>query len=440
MKKKKMNYITIYIVCALMILLLFGVVVYAVMRGMDKNGKNKNTPSQPSTVWEAADKETEFLILRNDSIQEELYVYSYEDCEEYRYRYNLSTEFEDAYGNHASIGRFTTGRVVKLFLNSNNRELSKVQFSDDVWEYTDISRYSFDENMQMMIVGTERYSIKDAVFFSDENQITLQDITDKDKLMIIGKDKTIVSVVITTGHGILSVTNSSEEVDFDGGYIQVGDRLFAKINGDMEIEVPEGTYPVAAVSPDGYGDSVEITIKRGSTVELDLATLQGEGPKKGAITFIVDESTAKVRVDNREVDISSPVELTYGLHSFVIVSDTYENYARYLFVNSPKARVSVNLASVGVLKGQNQQNTTQTEETSTTESETTTQSSQKETQGGNSVPSTSELIEQEKNKLNPTTGTANGTSGSSQSSNSSNQAEEDYLKGILSTLGSILGQ
>ena len=119
MKKKKMNYITIYIVCALMILLLFGVVVYAVMRGMDKNGKNKNTPSQPSTVWEAADKETEFLILRNDSIQEELYVYSYEDCEEYRYRYNLSTEFEDAYGNHTSIGRFTTGRVVKLFLNAN---------------------------------------------------------------------------------------------------------------------------------------------------------------------------------------------------------------------------------------------------------------------------------------------------------------------------------
>ena len=61
----------------------------------------------------------------------------------------------------------------------------------------------------------------------------------------------------------------------------------------------------------------------------------------------------------------------------------------------------------------------------------------KEVKDGLTLP---ELIEQEKNKLNPTTGTANGTSGSSQSSNSSNQAEEDYLKGILSTLGSILGQ
>lgn len=443
-RKKKINYITIYSMCALMVLLLVGIILYTIWSRIDRNPIDQPVASQPLSQDTKDDIRGQFLILRNDSVQEELYVYSYEDCEEYRYRYSISTEFLDQYGDHLSVSKFMTGRVVELFVDSGKRELEKVQLSDAVWELTDIVRYSVDENMQMLTIGSDRYSMKEAVFFSDDKKISLSDITEKDELMIIGKDKNVLSIVITTGHGILSVTNSSEEVDFSGGYIQIGQKMFAKINGDMEIEIQEGTYNVAAVSPDGYGDSTEITIQRGATVELDLATLQGEGPKKGYITFSINDDTAKVKVDNKEVDITKPVELTYGLHPFIVITDNYENYARYLFVNSEGAKVSIDMAAVAAPKPSTQPETTVTErETENTQGSETTQkpsesqSTQKPSHNKPSVPSTSELIEQEKDKNQ-----GGGTSGSSttQSSTSSQNAEETYVNGILSTLGNILGQ
>lgn len=440
MKRLQKNYLIIYVVCVLMVLLLFGVILYAVFSKMDKSIVASTAKGTSETTIEAAELGNQFLILRNDSVKEELYVYSYEKREEYRYHYNLFTEYLDRYGNHLAISHFTTGRVVSLTMDEKTRELSKIQMSDQVWEFTDITKYTMDSEIGMLSIGKERYSIRNTVYFSDDKKITQEDLTDKDELMIIGKGKEVLSIVITTGHGVLSVKNSSDEVDFSGGYLQVGTKLFTKISGDMEIDIQEGTYLVSAVSPKGYGDVKEITIQRGSTTELDLAEFEGDGPRTGLITFAVDEPTAIVKVDNVEIDMEQGVELTYGVHSFVVVSDTYEPYARYLFVNSDKAKISIALSKVGVLKEQTATETeiketdtsteTSTEGSTETQSESTGTTTPKPTTPTTpkpSTPSTSEL-------MNP------GSSQNANSGTSTGDREVDYYNGILSTLNTILGQ
>lgn len=402
MKKKAKNYLLVYVMAVLMVLLMLGVVLYAVFRNMDKaNGKDSKKDSESIEDAITSEFENQYLILRNDTVLQELYVYSYENCEEYRYRYNLYTEFLDRYDNHASLSHFTTGRVVCLEMDKAKRELSKIKISDKVWEMTDITRYTVDERLQTLTIGNDKYSLRDTVYFSDENRIGPEEIKEKDELMLIGKDKKILSVVVTTGQGILALVNTSKEVDFDGGYIQIGTKYFSRIRGEMELEVKEGTYTVSVTSPDGYGDSTELTITRGTTLTLDLATLQGEGPKKGQITFVIDEESAVLKVDNVEVSLEEPLSLKYGLHTFLITAEGYEPYSRYLFVNSEKAKVTILLSQVGTkTESSSEQNTESQQETEKeSEKETETESEEEQKSETPTVPTTSELIDAIKDAL-----------------------------------------
>jgi hypothetical protein len=54
---------------------------------------------------------------------------------------------------------------------------------------------------------------------SDGSPLQLSDLTALDTLRVVGIDKKIYSISVTTGHGSLKLVNTSV---FDGSYIQVG--------------------------------------------------------------------------------------------------------------------------------------------------------------------------------------------------------------------------
>ena len=64
--------------------------------------------------------------------------------------------------------------------------------------------------------------------------LQLSDLTALDTLRVVGIDKKIYSISVTTGHGSLKLVNTSV---FDGSYIQVGSKVFAQITGEMTIEI-----------------------------------------------------------------------------------------------------------------------------------------------------------------------------------------------------------
>lgn len=289
-----------------------------------------------------------FLITSNDMQAECLILEQLVSGKQYMYNYSLVTSFTDKYGNRTSVANFEPGRVICVGKKDIQGRLLGAQLSDDVWEYPDVTRFSIDEERGVLKIADTNYSCDADVFIhSDGNVQKLSDLTSLDTLRVVGIDKDILSISVTTGHGELQLKNT--EV-FEGSYIQIGTRIFTEITGETTMEIPEGTYTVA-VANNGYGGSEDVEIKRGQKTVLDLDTLKGDGPKYGKILFAVDVAGAILQIDGKVVDYSEPVEVQYGVHTLAVTADSYEPYSKKLFVNSPKATIAIGLGGSGTGTG-----------------------------------------------------------------------------------------
>lgn len=282
----------------------------------------------------------QFLIMENDMLTECLILEQIVSGKQYMYYYSLATRFLDKYGNRASVSYFDSGRVVTIGTKDSQGRVMQVQISNLVWEYPDVTRYSVDEERGVFKIADTKYSFDENLYVnSDGAPILLSELTSMDAIRVIGVDKKLLSVSVTTGHGELELMNT--EI-FEGSFIQIGNKVFAEITPDMKLDIPEGTYTIT-VANKGYGGSTEMTIERGQSHLLDLDTLKGEGPKYGNILFAVDVAGAVIQIDGKVVDYSEPISLQYGMHSLKVTAESYDEYSKKLFVNSSEATIVISL-------------------------------------------------------------------------------------------------
>ena len=369
-------------------------------------------------------KSSDILIVSDiNSANETIRVYNYSTGVQYQYYYGLTTGFFDKYGNHMSVSDIHQGDVVDISGADSDGKAKRIQKSDKVWTNDTVTNFSVDKDKSMFKIGGSSYRLGErTMIFSGSDVIDTDSLTAQDKLAVVGIDKDIVSISVTTGHGTLQLSNTSL---FEGSFLQLGDRIFAEITPDMSLDVPEGSYTLA-VANNGWGDSTDIEIKRGEITKVNLNDLKGEGPKKSSILFEVDVQSAKIYVDDSEIDYTSPVEITYGKHTLKVTADGYDTWTRTLYVNSKEATIQItindNTDSSGTGTGSSQA-------TAQTPSETAAERADK--------------------KVNQSTSQGTAT-GSSQSTNSSQQTDNKSsdssgnsltnkdISDYLSTLTSLL--
>ena len=284
-----------------------------------------------------------YMIINNNMAKEYMIVRQLESGKESLVTYSLTTSFFDKYGSSTSVGSFEPGQIITLGQKDSDGRLKSIRLADGVWEYENIIRYKIEEERGVFeIADTKYYFDENLRVFSDGKRVKLSDIKE-DELRIVGMNKQILSVVVTTGHGMIAIKNTEL---FEDSFIQIGRDIFAEITGEMELEVPEGKY-IVSVANKGYGGSKEYEVKRGEVTEIDLDELKGEGPKMCSIVFEIgtaDENTdAEItfRIDGETVDYDAPVDLAYGIHSIKAESEGYETYAKKLYVNSETAVISI---------------------------------------------------------------------------------------------------
>lgn len=365
-------------------------------------------------------KNSDILIVSDiNSANETIRVYNYSTGVQYQYYYGLTTGFFDKYGNHMSVSDIHQGDVVDISGADSDGKAKRIQKSDKVWTNDAVTNFSVDKDKSVLEIGSSSYRLGErTMIFSGSEVIDTDSITAQDKLSVVGIDKDIVSISVTTGHGTLQLSNTSL---FEGSFLQLGDRIFAEITKDMSLDVPEGSYTLA-VANNGWGGSTDIEIKRGETTKVNLNDLKGEGPKKSSILFEVDVQGAKIYVDGKEIDYTSPVEITYGKHTLKVTADGYDTWTRTLYVNSKEATIQITINDNADSTGNNSTATAQTP------SETA-----------------SERADEKDNQS-----TSQGTTGSSQSTNSSqgtdskssdssgNSLTNKDISDYLSTLTSLL--
>ena len=373
-------------------------------------------------------KNSDILIVSDiNSANETIRVYNYSTGVQYQYYYGLTTGFFDKYGNHMSVSDIHQGDVVDISGADSDGKAKRIQKSDKVWTNDAVTNFSVDKDKSVLEIGSSSYRLGErTMIFSGSEVIDTDSITAQDKLSVVGIDKDIVSISVTTGHGTLQLSNTSL---FEGSFLQLGDRIFAEITKDMSLDVPEGSYTLA-VANNGWGGSTDIEIKRGETTKVNLNDLKGEGPKKSSILFEVDVQSAKIYVDGSEIDYTSPVEITYGKHTLKVTADGYDTWTRTLYVNSKEAtiQITINDNADSGSSGSDSSGTGSSQATAQTPSETA-----------------SERADEKDNQS-----TSQGTTGSSQSTNSSqgtdrkssdssgNSLTNKDISDYLSTLTSLL--
>lgn len=375
-------------------------------------------------------KSSDILIVSDiNSANETIRVYNYSTGVQYQYYYGLTTGFFDKYGNHMSVSDIHQGDVVDISGADSDGKAKRIQKSDKVWTNDAVTNFSVDKDKSVLEIGNSSYRLGErTMIFSGSDVVDTDSLTAQDKLAVVGIDKDIVSISVTTGHGTLQLSNTSL---FEGSFLQLGDRIFAEITKDMSLDVPEGSYTLA-VANNGWGGSTDIEIKRGETTKVNLNDLKGEGPKKSSILFEVDVQGAKIYVDGSEIDYTSPVEITYGKHTLKVTADGYDTWTRTLYVNSKEATVQItindNKDSLGSDSSGAGSSTGSSQATAQTPSETA-----------------AERADEKDNQS-----TSQSSSGSSQSTNSSQQTDNKSsdssgnsltnkdISDYLSTLTSLL--
>lgn len=371
-------------------------------------------------------KSSDILIVSDiNSANETIRVYNYSTGVQYQYYYGLTTGFFDKYGNHMSVSDIHQGDVVDISGADSDGKAKRIQKSDKVWTNDAVTNFSVDKNKSVLEIGNSSYRLGErTMIFSGSDVIDTDSLTAQDKLAVVGIDKDIVSISVTTGHGTLQLSNTSL---FEGSFLQLGDRIFAEITKDMSLDVPEGSYTLA-VANNGWGGSTDIEIKRGETTKVNLNDLKGEGPKKSSILFEVDVQGAKIYVDGSEIDYTSPVEITYGKHTLKVTADGYDTWTRTLYVNSKEATVQITINDNKDSLGSDSSGTGSSQTTAQTPSETASErANEKDNQ------STSKR----------TTGSSQSTNSSRQTDNKSSDSSGNSLTNkdisdYLSTLTSLL--
>lgn len=350
-----------------------------------------------------------YVIVSINTAAEEIRLYRYANRMTYQYNYTLDTVFLDRYGNYDSAANFVPGRVVYMDQVDEKGCVGKIQIADSVWEYSEVEKFSVDEERGIFCIADIKYNYDDQLYvFSDQSQSKLSELTENDVLTVIGKDKKILSILVTTGHGKLQLLNTAL---FEGSYLQLDTSIFSMITSNMSLELPEGDYTLS-VANDGWGGVTEISIKRGQTTTVDLDTLKGEGPQYGNVLFLVDLEDAVVRVDGKKVQTGLPVELRYGWHSLVVSSPEYEDWSKHLFVNSKEATISIELEENFLDKNDKENSNSGTESTQNQE-ESATEESEKNSE----ISSESKDVEEEKM--------------------TSDEVMEEYLSTLTELLGSL---
>ena len=258
----------------------------------------------------------------------------------YTLYYDGTTYVKDKYDGPMSISQIRGGDVVDVNFLKGKRQIASMQLSPQAWVYDNVANYDLGGAKKTASIGSATYSLPDdVVVLSDNKRVEVMDIVNQDVVTIRGIGHEIYSINVEKGHGYLRLKNDQALI---GGWIEVGNAVIREITDDMLLVVPEGKYQVFLTN-NGVGSTKDVIIERDKEVVLDVGDIETVQNKTGKILLTVSPEDAKVTIDGKNVDISSAIELPYGIHKVYLEAEGYDSLSKYIQVGSEYASISFTL-------------------------------------------------------------------------------------------------
>lgn len=261
--------------------------------------------------------------------------------------YTLSVEgtsyLYDKYGEAVSLEQIVPGDIVDVTFLRSKKRLNTMQLSPSSWVNASASRYEINLQRREVTIGEDVYKLTgDTIYLSQGMRIEAMDLNPADVLTFKGLGSSILSINVERGHGYLRLRNDE---NFIGGFMEIGQTNIRRIEEDMLLTVPEGSYQVN-ISKRGGGGTKQVTIRRGEETTLDIGDLEVPEIQYGTVLFTLNPSQAKLYIDGEKADPAEPVNLEYGIHQLIVRANGYKTITTYIRVAQPSGGLDITLDAV----------------------------------------------------------------------------------------------
>lgn len=327
------------------IILLFQILLLTACSNKSPDRQDKVTEEPIKDSIESEEENTGeplYVVLDIDNKKKLIKLKNIDTNRQESYHYTGGTYFLDKYADNLIISQIQRGEIVNIKFAGGSEKLSELKLSDQVIVYDNISEYSFDKKQNNLKIGkTEFYFDNNLVIFSGDKEIALSELGENDTINIREKDKRILSVMVTVGHGTVVFENTQL---YEGGYVTIGNLLSEKLTQDMRLEVAEGTHRLSVLSDEREGVT-RITVIRDEELTVDLSSMEQEIIKVCTLQFRITPSNAVVFLDDKRIDAFTSHSIPYGTHKVKVSAKGYETWEKKVKVSTANAALSIDLTA-----------------------------------------------------------------------------------------------
>jgi len=272
-----------------------------------------------SGVVTAIDTEEKTFVVLNIDTRESIF-----------FTYGNGTMVKNKYDDNIAMAQIEIGEIVNVEYERLSGSVKELKISPDAWELDQITIFTMDRTNKTIQAGSYLYRYDSSIaIVSDGQLVEPTEISDQDELTIKGCGTTAYSIIISKGHGYVSLEHAEY---FMGGVLTIG-KIVKTITENMLVVVPEGDYTLEITNGLVKG-SKPIRVTKNEELKVDVSSFVAEARQLGSVYFKIRPENAVLYINGIETSHKEVAQLEYGTYSIRVTAEGYTEYRETYQVNT----------------------------------------------------------------------------------------------------------
>ena len=317
--------------------------VFTCVYSADVSAAVKNEKKSVSLIGKYDSSDTA-SIRSIDSENKEIRFRNHSTGKTYTLKYDNTSMMYDLRGTPMSARLLEEGQIVDVNFLKSSKHITSLKVSDEAWTIDDTRSHELVRGDGTARIQGETYKLDSrTLILADGAPAIAENVLTTDNIKAYGIGKEVYSVVVTSGHGYVSLSSDTvDEHSLVGAWLELDNDVIYKISPNMLLSAPEGDYNLQIIG-NGAEYKTNVTISRNQETVIDTRNVKITKPKEGLVSFEVTPADAEIYIDGEQVFADTSKSVSYGYHNLKVMAEGYITQNKYLKVGTPKSVVKIEL-------------------------------------------------------------------------------------------------
>ena len=317
--------------------------VFTCVYSADVSAAVKNEKKSVSLIGKYDSSDTA-SIRSIDSENKEIRFRNHSTGKTYTLKYDNTSMMYDLRGTPMSARLLEEGQIVDVNFLKSSKHITSLKVSDEAWTIDDTRSHELVMGDGTARILGETYKLDSrTLILADGAPAIAENVLTTDNIKAYGIGKEVYSVVVTSGHGYVSLSSDTvDEHSLVGAWLELDNDVIYKISPNMLLSAPEGDYNLQIIG-NGAEYKTNVTINRNRETVIDTRNVKITKPKEGLVSFEVTPADAEIYIDGEQVFADTSKSVSYGYHNLKVMAEGYITQNKYLKVGTPKSVVKIEL-------------------------------------------------------------------------------------------------